>query len=208
MKQFILGVTFASLVGLGYLATIAHAANTTIESQIIVANIPKVIATTDAGKDMNAKLAAMAKKMSDSLNAEGTAIESDAKTLQQTPAAQVQTDKFRQQKDSLEQRLQAFQGKKLQAANDIQATRQDALLNYQNALDPVVKSVVANHKSMILLDASIVTYASPAIDVTDELIVKMNSTTKTIPVSLKSSDNATPQPVATTPPKSNKKKKK
>ena len=197
MKKLIsAGVVALSLVGTGAFAQTA--------SSVLVANLQEVIVTTDAGKDMNNKLATIANAMKTELTPEGTAIDAEVTRLEQTPASQLQSDAFIKQRDALNVRAQNFELKKRKIAADLQATRQDALDKFQTALDPVVKSLMAEKNATVLLDSSMVTYAVPSVDVTSTLVAKMNATTKTIAVTRQSvpvqgeAPKAAPQPATTT----------
>jgi outer membrane protein len=179
MKKLIsAGIVALSLVGTGAFAQTA--------STVLVANLQEVIVTTDAGKDMNNKLMAIANAMKAELTPEGNAIDAEVTKLEQTPASQLQSDAFVKQRDALNLRAQNFENKKRKVSADLQATRQDALEKFQTSLDPVVKSLMAEKNATVLLDSSMVTYAVPSVDVTATLVAKMNATTKTIAVTRQS----------------------
>ena len=175
------------LIGAGVLAlsVIGSAAVAQTASPVLVVNMQQVVATSEAGKDMNKKLEAIANTMKAELTPEENAITAEIKRLEQTPAAQLQSDTFIKQRDALNDRREKQAVKKQKIAVEFQATSEDALSKYNTAIQPVVKSLMAEKSATVLLDSSMVTYYEPAVDVTSTLITKLNASTKTINVTRK-----------------------
>lgn len=71
------------------------------------------------------------------------------------------------------------------AIADIKATDEASIRELGKALNPVIKSLVASKNADILLNASpqSIAYFVDSVDVSDELLAKFNSATKTVPVS-------------------------
>ena len=71
------------------------------------------------------------------------------------------------------------------AVADIKATDEASIRELGKALNPVIKSLVASKNADILLNASpqSIAYFVDSVDVSDELLAKFNSATKTVPVS-------------------------
>lgn len=164
-------------------APIATAQGTTI----VIINQGKIMRDSAAGKDIQTKVGTIGtaieselKPTAEALNAEGQIIE--AKTANMTPDAMRADAALKAQVTEYARKAQEFNVKRQIAGQELTLTERKAWSDFFGALRPVLQEVVAERGAQVMLDRSEVTYADPAIDVTDLVISKLNAKTPTISV--------------------------
>lgn len=181
-KSFLVAfaITF-SFVGVS--APLASAQGTTV----VVIDQAKILRDSAAGKDIQTKIAGIETAMerelqptADSLNTEGKTIET--KTANMTPEAMRADANLKTQVTNYARKAQEFNVKRQIAAQELTMTERKAVQDFFAALRPVLQEVVNERGAQVMLDRSSVTYADPAIDVTDLVITKLNAKTPTISV--------------------------
>lgn len=180
-------------------APAAPAAAAPIPSPIIVVNMEAIVRNSDAGRDMQTKLNNIALAMNNEMKTDATAIEAERNKLAATPASQLQTAQFQAAEQAFNQKMQAFETKRNKLANEMQATREDALDKLQTSLDPVVKAVVASRNANIVLDSTSTAFYVGGVDATQEVISRLNAVAKTVNVTRIVTPTAAPKPAAGAP---------
>ena len=171
--QFIIGLFLSALL-------VFNPARAEDAPVYLVVNQAKIIAESKAGKDLNEK----AKKLNESIQAELTT-ESNAIRKEEEEIKAMQemfTPEVREQRiDRWKKRVQDFQisTQRLQAELEqtIIKSRREELVA---AVEPIYQDIIKERKATIMVDRSTLIYASPDIDVTSEVIKRLDDKIKTV----------------------------
>jgi Skp family chaperone for outer membrane proteins len=153
-----------------------------VASPVIVYDPQRVIAQSAAGQDMTTKLNAIAAAIRTQLETEARAIEAERTRLQQTPAGQLESAATQQAVATLRGRIEALQTLERRSNVEMQATQEQALGQFSQALDPVIRAAVTARNAYIVLETGAVTFAVPGVDVTSDVITRLNAAVRTINV--------------------------
>ncbi|MEM9668613.1 MAG: OmpH family outer membrane protein [Pseudomonadota bacterium] len=185
MAQFRMLIAALTLIAapIGFLPTDASAQGT----KIIVVNQARIAQESAAGQDMQRKLQAIGQTMQSELTPEASALETEGRALQSRTANMTQeaiaTDpELVSLVQAFAQKQQGLAVKQQRARQELALTEQNAITSLGQALQPVLQQVYQEQGADIMLDRAMVAFASPAVDVTDQVITKLNAATTTIAV--------------------------
>jgi outer membrane protein len=173
-------------------------------SKIAVVNIQRVASQSTEGKASTAKVQALHQQKSTQLAEMNKKLQADQQKLQQQQSVmneqargQLEREIERQQKD-----IQRFSQ---DAQEDVQNLQGDLQQQFERRLQPIIEQVVQERGIQVLfsrVDAGIV-WADAGLDVTDEVIRRLDAASPATPAPTSSSAPATPTatpPATTTPP--------
>ena len=156
-------------------------------TNVVVIDRVKIYAESQAGQDLRNKVAAIETTMqgelkptADKLQADGTAL--DAKTTGMTRETILADAALTAEVNQLARDAQTFQQRRQIVANELALTERTALAEFNNALIPVLREVVAETGANVILDKSQVIFVDDATDVSASVITKLNAATPTINV--------------------------
>lgn len=156
-------------------------------TKVVVIDRVKIYAESLAGQDLRTKVAAIETTMqgelkpsADKLQADGTSLES--RTQGMTREAILADATLKAEVEQLSREAQLFQQSRQITANELALTERAALAEFNNALIPVLREVVAENNANIILDKSQVVFVDEATDVSATVIAKLNAATPTINV--------------------------
>ena len=165
------------------LSSVALAQGTTV---VVIVRV-KIYAESAAGQDLRNKVASIETTMqgelqptATKLQADGTAL--DAKTEGMTRETILADAALTAEVEQLARDAQVFQQRRQIAANELALTERAALAEFNHALIPVLREVVAETGANIILDKSQVVFVDDATDVSASVISKLNAATPTINV--------------------------
>jgi len=156
-------------------------------SKIIVVNQARVASESAAGQDIQRKLQAIGQTMQSELSPEASALETEGRALQartanMTPEAIQANAELMGMAQSYAQKQQALAIKQQRARQELALTEQNAINELGQALQPVLQQVFDERGADIMMDRAVVAFAGPSVDVTDDVIAKLNAATSTINV--------------------------
>jgi outer membrane protein len=165
---------------------------------VVVMDYERVVATSLAGRDVEAKLRAIHDQMQQELQPEALAIQTELQSIQQ--ASQGQTPEQNQRNTALQQRAQALQ-QRIDAHNtqsvarrrDLEYTRQQALIELGRQAQPIVRTIMDQRRAVAVLDRGAVQLMAESVDVTDDIVSRLNQQVTTINVTRQVAP-APPQP--------------
>jgi len=156
-------------------------------TKVVVIDRVKIYAESLAGQDLRTKVAAIETTMqgelkpsADKLQADGTSLES--RTQGMTREAILADATLKAEVEQLSREAQLFQQSRQITANELALTERAALAEFNNALIPVLREVVAENNANIILDKSQVVFVDEATDVSASVIAKLNAATPAINV--------------------------
>jgi len=154
---------------------------------IVVMDYERVVGTTVAGRDIEAKLRAIHDQMQGELQPENSAIQTEAQSIQQ--ASQGQSPDQLQRNSGLQQRAQALQARidaqrnqQLTRSRDLEYTRQQALLEFGRLAQPIVREVMNNRRAVAVVDRSAVQLMADSVDVTADIISRLDAQVRSVNV--------------------------
>jgi outer membrane protein len=182
LKNFALALMM-SFAAFAVMTPAAQAQGTTV----ITIDEAKILRDSKAGKDIQAKLKSIETQINTELSPTRTSLETEGKALntelQGKTREQIAADA------ALVTRLNAYDKKagdfgkaRQKAANEFALTERQALVDFNKALEPVLLEVVSQKGAGIVLSKSAVIYGVDSVDVSAEVISKLDAATPTISV--------------------------
>ncbi len=154
---------------------------------VIVMDYERVLTTSVAGRDVEAKLRQIAEQMQAELQPEQTAVQTEAQALQ--TATRGQTQEQIQRNSSLNQRVtafntraEAFRAQQVTRARDLEYTRQQALQEFNRQVEPIVTEVMNARRAGVVVDRSSVQIMAEGVDATADIISRLDQRVRTINV--------------------------
>jgi len=147
---------------------------------ILVVNQAKIIAESKAGKDLNEKARQLNESIQAELKKESEAIRKEEEEIKQMQA--MFTPEVREQRvERWKKRVQDYQisSQRLQAEweQTVVKSRRDELVT---AVEPIYQDIIKERGATIMVDRSTLIYASPDVDVTSEVIKRLDDKITTV----------------------------
>ncbi len=161
----------ATVLSLGLCVSAAQAQSAT---NILVIDEGRVFSSADAGRSALAQLKVYGEQISAELDAERKALSTERDRIGQQRAT-LTPEQLKARITALEKRAGNFEKMADGKARDLDATRTATLKTLNASLQPVLEEIVKARNASILLDKGNLIYAAAALDVTDEVIVKINA---------------------------------
>ena len=146
-------------------------------AKIGVIDLQKVLETSTAGKTIQATLKKQKEKMETDLKAKGTDIEKISKRLERE--SMVMSKEMREEKER-EQRIKINDFKTLQKKyrTDLQKLEVQLMNQLQKDIKELVDSIGKKKGYLLIVNKYTVLYSPRSIDITDDLIKRLNAKTK------------------------------
>ncbi len=146
-------------------------------AKIGVIDLQKVLETSNAGKTIQATLKKQKEKMEADLKAKGTDIEKISKRLERE--SMVMSKEMREEKER-EQRIKINDFKTLQKKyrTDLQKLEVQLMNQLQKDVKDLVDSIGKKKGYLLIVNKYTVLYSPGSIDITDDLIKRLNAKTK------------------------------
>lgn len=185
--MFRLKTIFSALI-IAVTAPIAFSATAVAQgTSVVVIDRIQIVAQSKAGQDIQTKIQGIEASMqgelkpaADKLQADGAAIE--AKTKDMSPEAMRADAGLKTEVEAYARQANDFNRNRQIAAQELALTERQALAEFNNALIPILRQVVAEQGANIILDKSSVVFVDDATDVTATVIAKLDAATPTINV--------------------------
>ncbi|MBA4226592.1 MAG: outer membrane chaperone Skp [Hyphomonas sp.] len=156
-------------------------------SGVMVIDDNKIFLDSKAGKDIQTKLQNIEKQINNELEPTRKSLETEAKTLQ--PKLEGKTREAIAADTALVNELAAFQKKNNElnqkraiAEREYAMTAEKAIIDFNNALDPVLTEVIREKNAQVVLLKSQVVFSADAVDATAAVIQKLDAKTAAIAV--------------------------
>jgi len=172
------------LSGSGYqnlLGVQAFAQGKTSAPIILIINRNMLLTESKAGKDIGTQAEKLRKTITKELEDEYNGIKKDEDSLvaQQSLLA---PEVLRQRAEELQKRKKDFDLHQQVKNREFQASIQNASAEIAKVLEPILTEVIQENSATLLLDQSTVMFASPDIDVTAQVMKKLNDKLKKVKV--------------------------
>jgi len=152
-------------------------------AKILMVDLRRVLAGSKVGRDIQQQMEGQKQKATNELNGEGAALEREKAQLQQQAAILAPDVRARRIKD-FDARAQGFQKKVQQRSMLIQGGFIKAQQQIEAALGPILQGIMRERGATILLDRTAVLLAPNAIDVTGDVIQRLDMKMPTVKMEL------------------------
>lgn len=162
---------------------LAHAQGTTI----IVIDEVRILQDSRAGKDIQTKLGTIETQIDAELEPARRALETAAQSIQpriddKTPEVISADAALVADLNAFQQQRQAFAQRRQVVAQEFSLTQQQALVNFNVALEPVVMEVMRERGAQVVLSKDMTLFAADSVDVSADIIAKLDQRTPAIAV--------------------------
>ena len=175
-----------SVLAFAWLA-VAAAAPVAAQTNVGVINEERVLRESAVGVHIRARLAEIAQKVEVELAAIGEPIQKErdalsAETSTMTQEAVQQNPDLMRRIGALNASAQNFEVERRVRQQELVQTERQAMRPVYEAMQEVLQQVVAARNVDVLVDRSNLVFASPTVDVSDEVIALLNERPSTVPV--------------------------
>ena len=178
-RNFIFSLAAASLGTLVF-TSVAFAARGA-DLNVLVVDQQRVLRESFAGHDMARQGQMLRDQIQQEIVQEQNAILALQQDIQKN--AKILSPAQRQQKiQQFEQRRQGYQAFEQRKSQVLQLSVERAQGQIVTALKPVLQQVIDERKITLMLDRQVVMYALPSLDVTDEIVKRLNNVIRSVKV--------------------------
>lgn len=156
-------------------------------TNVVVIDDVRILRESKAGQDIQRKLQNIETQINNELEPSRKALETEAKTIE--PKLQGKSREDIGADTALVNQLAAFQQKQQElaqkrnvAAREFAMTEEKALIDFNTALEPALKELIAEKNAQVVLMKSQVVFSADTVDGTASLIQKLDAKTPAIAV--------------------------
>jgi Skp family chaperone for outer membrane proteins len=151
-------------------------------SPVVVYDVNQLIVQSAAGIDMRTKLTAINDQIRRELEPDQRQLTTELAAIRGTSVADAQTPAAQQRQESFQRLYQQFEAKRERLGNVMELTERNALGAFSTALAPVLRATMISRNGLVALQAGSVDAYVPGIDITADLVSRLNAATRTIAV--------------------------
>ena len=157
------------------------------QTSIAVFNQDRVLRESAVGQHIATRMQAIAQEIDSELTAMSTPIQQEterlnAETASMTPQTVQSRPDLMQRIEALNQQAQQFEIARRARQQEIVQTERQAMAPVYQALQPILEAVVEERGIDILVDRANLVFASPDVDVSDDVIARLNQQLPTVTV--------------------------
>jgi outer membrane protein len=141
---------------------------------VCVVSIENAIGASTVGKYVDTRMQQIVAQVNAELNAEKTAIDTDAKALD-AKRTTLDQNSLEQQAAALQVRANALQRKAQLRDREVSATEQKAIGRIGQEMEPMIRTAYQQKNCSVLLQRTAVVIANPAMDITPQVVTGLNS---------------------------------
>jgi Skp family chaperone for outer membrane proteins len=153
-----------------------------VASPVVVYDVNQLITQSAAGADMRTKLQAINDQIRRELEPDQRQLTSELAAIRATSVADAQTPAAQQRQESFQRLYQQFEAKRERLGAVMELTERNALGAFSTALAPVLRATMLARGGLVAMQASSVDAYVPGIDMTADLVTRLNAATRTIAV--------------------------
>lgn len=151
-------------------------------SPIVVYDVNQLITQSLAGVDMRNKLTAINDQIRRELEPDQRQLQSELEAIRGTSVADAQTPAAKARQESFQRLYGQFQQKQERLSAIMELTERSALGAFSQALNPVLRATMLARNGLVAMQTQSVDAYVPGIDITTDLVTRLNAATKTIAV--------------------------
>lgn len=151
-------------------------------SQIVIYDVNQLITQSAAGADMRTKLTAINDQIRRELEPDQRQLQSELAAIRATSVADAQAPAAQQRQESFQRLYQQFQQKQERLGATMELTERNALATFSQALAPVLRATMLARNGLVAMQAGSVDAYVPGIEITADLVTRLDAATRTIAV--------------------------
>ncbi|GIU66118.1 OmpH family outer membrane protein [Candidatus Phycosocius spiralis] len=151
-------------------------------SPVVIYDLGRLIQDSTAGQDMRTKLQAIRDQINRELEPDQRQLQSELNAIRATSVADAQTPAAQARQEAFQRLYAQFQQKQERLGQVMQLTERNALEAFSNAFSPAMQQAMVTRNALVAMQAQQVEAFVPGVDMTGDLITRLNATTKTINV--------------------------
>lgn len=160
-------------------------------ANVIVVDSGQILGQSAAGRDMTQRLEAIAQQMQGELQPEQTALQQEQQALAQATRGQSDEQvrantQLAQRIEQFNRRAETFRQRQVQMARDLEYTQGQALVEFNRQITPIINEIMAARGATVVLDRRAILHRADAVDVTAEVLARLDERVRTIAVSRQS----------------------
>lgn len=157
---------------------------------IIVLDEVRILQDSLAGKDIQTKLGNIQNQIETELDPARRALETAAQSIQpkisgKTPEAISADAALVNELNAFQQRREEFAQRRQIVSQEFSMTQQQALVDFNIALEPVVMEVMRERNAQIVMSKDMTLFAADSVDVSADIVAKLDQRTPAIAVTRK-----------------------
>lgn len=185
----LVGIFAAAAFAAGALAVATDASaqrNRNNAASVVVFDDDRVLAESNAGRGIASGLQAVGQQINQELQALGperqSLMQEEQRVQQATRNMSAEQRRNNSQYQALAQRAQQFQTRQAQLQGDMECTRVMALRAFGDQLRPILQQVMESRGAGVVLSRGSVAYHGPQVDVTNDVLQRVNASIPAITV--------------------------
>lgn len=159
----------------------AATANSTFSSNIAVLDLEAVVQKSEAGKGISSIIAQREKTLQSQANDMKKSLKEKEQKLIADRKANIDQKTFEAEKKKFEDDIKSSQQTLLSKSNELEKSKLAALKTIQQSIAKITADVADERKIQIVVDRKFVVIAEQNMDITDEVLKRLNATVKSIP---------------------------
>ncbi len=149
--------------------------------KIVVISEAAFFAASDAAKKLNEDYVELQKKIAEELSKEANAIKKEEGELKSASESGLYAPEvFEERAKKFNQRVAQYQVLQQQKQQELDASLNRGRSLIANALKPIINDMIKKHQPTIMLDASQLMFASPDVNITPEVMKRLNDSTPSV----------------------------
>lgn len=169
-------------------------------SPVVVYDLGRLIDQSEAGRDMRTKLTAIAEQINREIEPDQARLQAELNAIRSTPVGEAQSPAATQRQEAFQRSYAQFQEKQRRLTEVLQLTERNALQAFVQALTPALSATMVARNGLVALQAQSVEAFVPGVDITADLISRLNVSTRTINVERATLPAPAGQPAAAAQP--------
>jgi Skp family chaperone for outer membrane proteins len=153
-----------------------------VPSQIVVYDVNQLISQSAAGADMRTKLTAISDQIRRELEPDQRQLQSELAAIRATSVADAQAPAAQARQESFQRLYAQFQQKQERLGAVMELTERNALTTFSQALAPVLRATMLARNGLVAMQAQTVDAYVPGIEITADLVTRLNAVTRTVAV--------------------------
>jgi Skp family chaperone for outer membrane proteins len=151
-------------------------------SPVVIYDLGRLIQDSTAGQDMRNKLTAIRDQITRELEPDQRQLQAELTAIRATSVAEAQTPAAQARQEAFNRLYGQFQQKQERLSQVMQLTERNALEAFSTAFSPAMQQAMVARNALVAMQAQQVEAFVPGVDMTGDLITRLNATTKTINV--------------------------
>jgi Skp family chaperone for outer membrane proteins len=153
-----------------------------VASPVVVYDVNQLITQSAAGGDMRTKLQAINEQIRRELDPDLRQLQSELAAIQSTSVADAQSPAAQQRQASFLRLRDQFEAKRERLGAIMELTERNALGAFSSALAPVLRATMISRNGLVAMQTGTVDAFVPGVDITADLVARLNAATRTIAV--------------------------